>query len=116
MIPPYFEDRRMAELDELCSFGLGDIRHGPRRGRPRIHESDTCTIEGCKRKLTARGMCMSHYMKQRKYGDPLAVRQRGAKKKPAVPCSEPGCEGKAICKGICRKHYDRRRQEEKAIL
>ena len=36
-----------------------------------------CTIPGCGRVLKGRGYCMRHWLKWRKYGDPLAGKQRG---------------------------------------
>lgn len=31
--------------------------------------TDLCTVEGCDRVRTARGMCNAHYQRYRKYGD-----------------------------------------------
>lgn len=33
----------------------------------------TCSIEGCSKKLLARGWCSLHYQRWRRHGDPLAV-------------------------------------------
>lgn len=40
----------------------------------------TCTIEGCDKKLLAKGLCSSHYQKMYKYGDPLAVKYSGSQR------------------------------------
>lgn len=34
-----------------------------------------CTIDGCTRRLSARGWCQTHYMRWRNYGDPLFVKR-----------------------------------------
>ena len=36
-----------------------------------MNESPVCTIEGCARRLLARGLCTRHYRAWSKYGDPL---------------------------------------------
>jgi hypothetical protein len=33
-----------------------------------------CSIDGCPRRLYAKGFCQAHYARNRKYGDPLAGR------------------------------------------
>jgi hypothetical protein len=35
-----------------------------------------CVIEGCGKIVLACGLCSAHYAKRRKYGDPLAVKQK----------------------------------------
>jgi hypothetical protein len=34
----------------------------------------TCTVDGCGKRLLARGFCSAHYSKWRKYGDPTVVK------------------------------------------
>jgi hypothetical protein len=36
----------------------------------------TCTIDGCERKMQAKGLCGSHYQLKRRYGDPLAPKAK----------------------------------------
>ena len=35
-----------------------------------------CSIDGCEKKVQARGLCSGHYSIWRKYGDPLAAKQQ----------------------------------------
>ncbi|HYD35888.1 MAG TPA: hypothetical protein VD999_07555 [Vitreimonas sp.] len=35
-----------------------------------------CNVEGCNKKARAKGLCRSHYMKQYRYGDPLAPKPK----------------------------------------
>jgi len=35
------------------------------------HDTRLCTIEGCERKIVARGWCYRHYDRWRKHGDPM---------------------------------------------
>jgi hypothetical protein len=45
-----------------------------------------CTIPGCPNPASARGLCMMHYMRARRGGDPATKRQAG--RKPAAPNTE----------------------------
>lgn len=63
-----------------------------------------CSVEGCDRKVRARGFCIAHWKKWRRYGDPL----KGAVKKPPKLCSVKGCEGIVDARGLCRSHYKRK--------
>ena len=64
-----------------------------------------CTIDGCERKLLARGYCSLHYGRWRTHGDPLKVLAPGPKKI-TQPCAEDGCERTDIAAhGLCRAHY-----------
>lgn len=37
----------------------------------------TCSVEGCERRVTARGWCPKHYARWKKHGDPLRVDPNG---------------------------------------
>lgn len=60
-----------------------------------------CGIEGCDRTHYARGWCQRHWVRWRKYGDPLG------KPKPRLRanCSVPGCERLASAHGWCTMHF-----------
>ena len=44
-----------------------------------MKEGGMCSIEGCDRPATAKGLCQMHYMRQRRHGDPATVRKAGRK-------------------------------------
>jgi len=61
-----------------------------------------CIIEGCKRSPQhAYGWCRAHYMRWRRYGDPLGGKPRYEE------CTVDGCDVKHYAHGWCRAHYDR---------
>jgi hypothetical protein len=43
-----------------------------------IQARTICTIEGCKARATAKGLCSKHYMRTRRHGDPNQVKPPGA--------------------------------------
>lgn len=59
-----------------------------------------CNIEGCEKKVQARGWCSAHYKQWEKYGDPLVRkdRVRGV-------CSVEDCDSPHLSKGYCGSHY-----------
>jgi len=69
----------------------------------------TCSVESCTSGGKLRhGMCNRHYIRWRKYGDPLGVappRVREVKAKAA--CSIEGCTRPAGTRGWCKAHYHR---------
>jgi len=63
----------------------------------------TCSVEGCERKLAARGWCATHYMRWRKYGDVNA--NFGPKRTVKGACIADGCELEdSGVHGYCAKH------------
>lgn len=66
----------------------------------------TCSIDGCERKVQARGWCATHYMRNRKHGSPHA--NFAPKRTVKPPCLADGCE--LISRGwhgYCATHYTR---------
>jgi hypothetical protein len=59
----------------------------------------SCSIENCENKYKAKGFCQKHYRKNKKYGNPLAKKEKQS-------CSIENCENKYAGKGFCQKHYD----------
>lgn len=59
-----------------------------------------CSVDGCSGKIQAKGLCMKHYMRLRKYGhtnDPKFINS-------GKTCSVEGCDKKAVATGLCGKH------------
>lgn len=63
-----------------------------------------CAVEGCSRRAKARGLCLMHYKRWRKHGDPGHALPRG--EQPTKQCSICGGRGK-IVRDLCAKHYTR---------
>lgn len=67
--------------------------------------SKVCYVEGCSNPVRGRGMCNTHYLRVRKYGDPSVC------KNPCAPrtrgCKVDGCAGLHHAKGYCSKHVQR---------
>lgn len=61
-----------------------------------------CLVKNCKMPFLAKGYCMLHYSKFKKYGDPLYVATVINKK-----CSIEGCLNTYDGKGYCGMHYMR---------
>src|SRR2546430_2721487 len=59
-----------------------------------------CTVEGCTKRLVARGLCSMHYYRLTKTGT-LAARL------PRL-CSVTGCTKKHFGKGFCAMHWARK--------
>lgn len=64
-----------------------------------------CSINGCERRVAARGWCRTHYSRWKIHGDPLTVlRVRRAQVADPV-CSIEGCGKPHEARGWCKSHY-----------
>lgn len=61
-----------------------------------------CTVDGCGKKLYARGYCEMHYARLRRNGSPNLQPPRGLQGCSVDECDQPHC-----CRGYCRLHYER---------
>jgi len=61
----------------------------------------TCDIDGCDGEHTARGLCMKHYVRQRRAGLLPAIQER------RIGCSIDSCQAKHLARGYCRAHYNK---------
>ena len=62
----------------------------------------TCTIEGCTAVLRAKGLCVKHWSRQYRHGDPEA---RPFRPKGSRQCEVIGCGRAYSAKGYCQAHY-----------
>lgn len=90
----------------LCNAHLLRLqRHGsPHGGGSRRQSRDgTCDVSGCDARVYGRRMCVRHYQKWFRHGDPLWERSliNGGS------CSVDGCSDTARTKGLCSAHYRR---------
>lgn len=85
----------------------GDPGEAESRKRKR---TGTCTVEDCGRREIARGLCTTHYERQRRSGSLdehqgiRALLPRGG------TCKVDGCARAAVARGMCQLHYDRTRR------
>lgn len=63
-----------------------------------------CSVEGCNRESSKRGMCNTHYIRWRRHGDVNVVRAR--RYGPSRICEVEGCDETVLAKGKCRPHYE----------
>lgn len=68
-----------------------------------------CEVDGCDRKVYAKGLCSRHYQKLRKYGNPTEDRTGniGQYERPDRRCSLDGCDRKHYGNGYCERHWIR---------
>lgn len=64
-----------------------------------------CDVGGCSRPARARGWCVRHYQRWRRWGDPTASGPRFSPK----ACNVEGCERRHHARGLCQMHWRRRR-------
>lgn len=64
-----------------------------------------CLVDGCDRPISARKMCIAHYARWRKSGDPGSPEIKIVKYQ--GPCEVTGCDSRAIARRYCSMHYQR---------
>lgn len=66
-----------------------------------------CGIDGCDRPSAGRGWCGTHWVRWRKYGDPMFVKTKGVDYNVATICQFDECDTKARAHAYCSKHLAR---------
>lgn len=64
-----------------------------------------CSVQACSSTTHAKGMCNPHYLKNKRWGDPLY-------EKPLknTVCTATNCQNKAVSQKLCSRHYARLRR------
>lgn len=71
------------------------------------NHTNTCKIEGCGKRVVARGACHTHYKRWQTSG------QYNLNKKVwSTSCSELGCELPKYARNLCSKHFNKLRRSE----
>jgi hypothetical protein len=58
-----------------------------------------CSVEGCQKDAKSKGLCATHYQKQRNASNTPKIKKFNFK-----PCNAAGCEENAVRLGLCQKH------------
>jgi hypothetical protein len=69
-----------------------------------------CSIDGCDKNVSARGLCKNHYMLAYKRGEFDVIRRKSQNTNPPEYCQAEGCEKKHYSLGYCNAHYTRLRR------
>lgn len=68
----------------------------------------TCTVDGCDRPHNARGLCITHYTRWKKTGDPQPDQPVRLSRPPGkYVCTVDGCDKPEQARGWCQMHYSR---------
>ena len=64
--------------------------------------SGICSVDGCDNpiQIKLRKLCVKHYHRWQRYGDPLFVPPKIVRQ-----CKIDGCDNQAVSRGWCKKHY-----------
>ena len=69
-----------------------------------------CSVPGCGRRASGRGLCPAHASRLRRHGDVMAdvpVGQRTGRVAARPTCSVAGCDRSHHARGLCQTHYAR---------
>jgi hypothetical protein len=64
-------------------------------------------MDDCDKESRGRGLCGTHWLRWRKYGDPTVVKRPGIDYMTKVPCSVDDCDRLAHAHGFCGLHLRR---------
>lgn len=77
------------------------------RRRIRYPEGATCAVVDCQSVPKAKWLCLKHYTRLIRHGDPDVDRGHVRKYEVGQQCSVDGCSGQADSRGWCVPHYQR---------
>lgn len=66
-----------------------------------------CRIDDCDKESRGRGLCGTHWLRWRNYGDPAVVKKAGIDFNVAARCQVDDCDRRAHAHGYCTKHLTR---------
>lgn len=66
-----------------------------------------CKIDGCDKESRGRGWCSTHWLRWRKYGDPLYVKKNGIDFNVKARCGVEGCGRPNHARLLCDMHLSR---------
>lgn len=91
-------------MDNSAMFPFLNTRNQNERNIVMAHPKTlACKIANCPNtKIIGFGYCNAHYLKLKRYGDPLYVHKICHIEK---FCTIEGCNNKTRCMGLCNKHY-----------
>jgi hypothetical protein len=69
----------------------------------------TCTVDGCQKRLLAKGWCAMHYWRVQQHGS-LDLPPREYPDRTQKVCTVDRCERSQWSKGLCKLHYSRRQR------
>lgn len=64
----------------------------------------TCSIDGCEKRILARGWCSAHYSRWKRWGSPHHIEKR------VRYCTIEGCDRPRTGGGLCGMHYLRKKR------
>lgn len=69
-----------------------------------------CEKESKKVKAVAKSLCMKHYQRDRRHGDPKFTKITKMESANCIYCEKEGKEVKSFARSLCSKHYERERK------
>jgi hypothetical protein len=71
-----------------------------------MEKQTVCSVDGCGKKYSAKGLCVNHYYRLRRRGSLLTLGERGLLAK-QQKCTAAKCKNTQIAGGYCRTHYSK---------
>lgn len=105
----YIKDCNNVAISKLlCNAHYQRVIYSEEVNAPLRHSTEgLCLFEGCDRKKSSKGLCLSHYS-QKSRGKPLTPILHKSGYTTRGICRIEGCETKVKATGLCASHYHRK--------